>query len=59
MEDNPLLDMENVFITSHMGAETAEGGLRSQTIMAETIEAFLEKGELSQYVRNKELLDNF
>lgn len=59
MDDNPLLDMENVFITSHMGAETAEGGLRSQTIMAETIEAFLEKGELSQYVRNKELLDNF
>lgn len=57
MDDNPLLDMENVFITSHMGAETAEGGLRSQTIMAETIKAFLEKGELSQYVRNRELLE--
>ena len=32
--ENPLLTMDNVFITSHMGAESAESGYRSQNIMA-------------------------
>ena len=41
-QDNPLLSMDNVFVTSHMGAETAESGQRSQKIMADTIEAFFQ-----------------
>ena len=55
-DDNPLLALDNVFITSHMGAESAEAGRRSQIIMADTIEAFLDKGEFSRFVRNRESL---
>ena len=50
--DNPLLKMDQVFVTSHMGAESAEAGYRSQMIMADTIERFLDKGELSRFVQN-------
>ena len=51
--DNPLLKMDQVFVTSHMGAESAEAGYRSQMIMADTIERFLDKGELSRFVQNR------
>ncbi|MDD2959163.1 MAG: NAD(P)-dependent oxidoreductase [Lachnospiraceae bacterium] len=38
---NPLMQMENVFITSHMGAASYESEERSQKIMADAIERFL------------------
>lgn len=53
--DNPLLLMDNVFISSHMGAESFESGRRSQEIMGENVELFV-KGILSENVRNKEFL---
>ena len=54
--ENPLLKMDQVFITSHMGAESTEAGHRSQVIMADTIETFLEEGALSEFVQNREML---
>lgn len=51
--DNPLVRMDNVFITPHIGAETFEAGRRSQEIMADNIEMFLERGELSSLVQNR------
>ncbi len=51
--DNPLVRMDNVFITPHLGAETFEAGRRSQEIMADNIEMFLERGELSSLVQNR------
>lgn len=53
-QNNPLLSMENVFITSHMGAETAESGFRSQKIMADTLEAYF-AGSMPYNVLNKEV----
>lgn len=53
--DNPLLSMDNVFITSHMGAESFESGRRSQEIMGDNVEMFV-NGTLSENVRNKEFL---
>lgn len=52
-DDNPLLSMDNVYITAHMGAESAESGQRSQTIMADTIIAFFD-GQIPDNIRNKE-----
>lgn len=37
---NPLLHMDNVFVTSHMGAASQESELRSQIIIADCIEEF-------------------
>ena len=55
--DNPLLAMDNVFISSHMGAETFESGYRSQVIMGDNVELFV-NGKLNDNVRNKEFLKN-
>lgn len=54
--DNPLMQMDNVFISSHMGAESFEAGRRTQEIMADNIEMFLERGELSPLVQNRNAL---
>lgn len=55
--DHPLLSMDNVFISSHMGAETFESGYRSQVIMGDNVELFV-NGKLNDNVRNKEFLKN-
>ena len=52
---HPLLEMDNVFISSHMGAESFESGYRSQVIMGDNVELFV-NGKLSDNVRNKEFL---
>lgn len=52
--DNPLLSMDNVYITAHMGAESAESGRRSQVMMADTIKAFFH-GQITENMMNKEL----
>lgn len=54
-KDNPLMRMDNVFISSHMGAESFESGIRSQNIMADNVELFV-NGKLSDNVRNREYL---
>lgn len=51
---NPLFSMDNVFITSHMGAESLESGYRSQKIMADTLEDFF-AGKMPSNVKNKEI----
>ena len=53
--ENPLMKMDNVFITSHMGAASFESEERSQRIMADAIGRFLQ-GELPDGVRNKKYL---
>lgn len=54
-EGNELMKMDNVFISSHMGAESFESGVRSQKIMAENIEDFF-RGKMPASVRNAEFL---
>lgn len=60
--DDPLLSLDNVYITSHMGAETKEAIDRSLEIMAEAIDTYLAGGtpkfaqnakQLEQYRRNQ------
>ena len=51
--DNPLLKMENVFITSHMGAASLESEHRSQVIIAECIKDYF-AGNIPYNVKNKE-----
>lgn len=53
--DNPLLSMENVYITSHMGAASFESEYRSQVIIAENVKTFLE-GKLPESVANQKFL---
>lgn len=53
-KDNPLLAMENVFITSHMGAASLESEHRSQVIIADSIEEFF-KGGVPFNIKNKEV----
>lgn len=50
-KDNPLLKMENVFITSHMGAASLESENRSQVIIADCIEEFF-NGKIPYNVKN-------
>lgn len=54
-KDNPLLSMDNVYVTSHMGAESKEAIYRSQVIMAEAIDTFL-AGGIPKFARNADLL---
>lgn len=44
-EDNELMKMDNVFISSHMGAASLESELRSQIFIADNIEKFLKDGK--------------
>ena len=53
--DQPLMHMDNVYITSHMGAASLESEYRSLVIIADNIKEFLE-GKLPKSVRNKEFL---
>ncbi len=54
-KDNPLVDMENVFITSHMGAASLESEHRSQVIIADSIIEFF-GGKLPFNVKNPEVV---
>ncbi len=56
--DNELMKMDNVFISSHMGAESRESGLRSQKIMADNIEQYA-NGKMPENVCNKNFLRAF
>ncbi|MDD3278659.1 MAG: phosphoglycerate dehydrogenase [Lachnospiraceae bacterium] len=50
--DNPLLAMDNVFITSHMGAASLESEHRSQVIIADCIADFFD-GNIPYNVKNR------
>ena len=50
--DNPLLHMDNVFVTSHMGAASLESEHRSQVIIADCIEDFF-NGNVPYNVKNR------
>ena len=47
--------MENVYITSHMGAASLESEYRSQVIIAENVKTFL-SGKLPESVANQRFL---
>ena len=49
------MHMDNVYVTSHMGAASLESEYLSQVIIADNIKEFLE-GKLPESVRNKEFL---
>lgn len=54
--EQPLMHMDNVYITSHMGAASLESEYRSQVIIADNVKAFLD-GQLPDSVTNKEFLE--
>lgn len=57
-KDDPLLALEQVYITSHMGAETKEAIDRSLEIMAEAIDTYL-AGGIPRYAGNAKLLEQY
>ena len=57
-QDNPLLHMENVTITSHMGAETREAIDRSLEIMAQAIDDYLD-GKTPKFAQNAKKLQEY
>ncbi len=54
-EKNPLLQLENVVLTPHLGANTNEGQIRAGTVCAEQIIKVL-SGEEPDYCVNKKFL---
>jgi len=54
-QNNPLLQLENVVLTPHLGANTTEGQIRAGTIGAEQIIKVL-AGEEPDYCVNKKML---
>lgn len=50
-KDHPLLRMNNVFVTSHMGAASLESEHRSQIIIADCIDEFF-RGRIPYNVKN-------
>jgi D-3-phosphoglycerate dehydrogenase len=54
-EESPLLELENVVLTPHLGANTKEGQIRAGTICAEQIVKAL-NGEQPDFCVNKHLL---
>lgn len=57
-QDDPLLALDNVYITSHMGAETREAIDRSLVIMAEAIDTYL-AGGTPKFARNAKQLEQY
>lgn len=54
--DDPLLQMDNVFVTSHIGAASLEAERRSQLIIAECIDIFV-SGKIPYNAKNTAALD--
>jgi D-3-phosphoglycerate dehydrogenase len=54
-ENNPLLSLENVVLTPHLGANTNEGQIRAGTVCAEQIIMVLE-GKEPDFCVNKKFL---
>ena len=53
--NNPLLDLDNVVLTPHIGANTKEGQIRAGTVCAEQVLKAL-KGEKPDFWVNKKLM---
>ncbi|MFB0568154.1 MAG: NAD(P)-dependent oxidoreductase, partial [Nitrososphaeria archaeon] len=56
-EDNPLLSLDNVTLTPHIGGVTREVPMRAAEIMAEDVARFL-KGEKPRNILNPEVLNH-
>ena len=56
-KDNPLLTLDNVVVTPHLGASTTEGQRRAGTVCAEQIIKVL-KGEAPDYWVNRGLMES-
>lgn len=54
--DNPLLHMENVFVTTHMAACSDESEVRTQHMLAKTIIDFMD-GKVPVNIMNKQVLN--
>lgn len=54
--NHPLLQMDNVTVTSHIGANAVESDLRGEKLIADTIIGFFH-GEIPANVLNKEVFD--
>ncbi len=54
-KDSPLLKLDNVILTPHIGANTKEGQIRAGTVCAEQIIKVL-KGETPDFWVNKHLM---
>jgi D-3-phosphoglycerate dehydrogenase len=52
-KDNPLLELDNVVLTPHLGANTKEGQIRAGTVFADQIIKVLEGKEPDFCVNNK------
>lgn len=52
-QDNPLLQLENVVLTPHLGANTKEGQIRAGTVCAEQIVKVLDGKEADFWVNKK------
>jgi len=57
-EENPLLKIDNVFITPHIGWNTREARLKSQSTLIEQVNDVL-KGKVPKYVINKKVLSSW
>jgi D-3-phosphoglycerate dehydrogenase len=56
--NNPLLALDSVVLTPHLGANTKEGQIRAGTVCAEQIIKVL-KGETPEFCVNKQLLEKY
>jgi len=54
-EDNPFVDLDNVILSPHIGANTKEGQIKAGTVCAEQINMVL-RGEKPDFCVNKHLL---
>ena len=54
-EDSPLLKLDNIMLTPHIGANTKEGQIRAGTVCAEQINKVLD-GKEPDFCVNKHLM---
>ena len=54
--DNPLLKLDQVFVTTHMGGSTIESETRTQKMICETVETFL-SGKLASNIINRDKIE--
>lgn len=56
-EDNPLLAMENVYITSHTAGSSQEAEMRTQKLLFSTVEAFRNGTLADNVINRKQILE--
>ncbi len=56
-EDNPLRDLDNVTLTTHIAGTTSDALTNSPFLLLEDVVSFLKQGD-ARFIVNKEVLDN-